>query len=236
MFPNVSLFSAISLLTVSYLIGSIPSTVIASRLAANVDLRQFGSGSAGGTNAIRVLGPVWGLIAGIADVAKGSICAGVVAVAWFQSGVDIVVWKVAAGGAAVVGHIWPIWAGFKGGKGVASGVGVMAAVDLPAAIAFAFLGIASAAVSRYVSVGSMVAAGSLPVVLILQSAVLDRHIHPAVTTFAVAFALLVLYTHRSNLRRLASGTELRLDRTFPAATDGPEPEIVKATDQQTEAT
>ena len=204
--PTISLAV---LFAVSYLIGSIPSTLIASRLTARVDLRNLGSGNAGGTNAIRVLGPVKGIMAGMADVGKGLLCAALPSLVLGPAGSSVTT-AVLSGSFAIVGHIWPVWAGFRGGKGVATCIGVLAWLSIPTTIAFCVIGVVVAFATKYVSIGSMSACASLPIIQLALAAFADSPIKPPVLLFCLAVPLLVVFTHRANLRRLQQGTELRL--------------------------
>lgn len=210
MIHDISTVTIAVLLVASYLIGSIPSTLIASRLTARVDLRDLGSGNAGGTNAIRVLGPVKGVMAGTADVAKGLLCAALPGMLFGSAG-SAVALAVLSGSSAVVGHIWPVWAGFRGGKGVATCIGVLAWLNIPAAILFCGIGLAVMLATKYVSVGSISASISLPVVLLILAAATDDPVQMPVLLFCLAVPFLVLFTHRSNLHRLRHGTELRFN-------------------------
>ena len=181
-----------------YLAGSLPlSYLLAKR--RGIDLRLSGSGSVGAANVLRTSGVVTGVAAMVLDAAKGAIAA-LVAMRLTNSPAT----PVAAGLAAVIGHLYPVWLRFRGGKGVATSAGVFLVVE-PLAVVIAggafTLGIV---VTRYVSVGSIVGAITLAVAVVLLSAPTE------VVVGAAAAALIVLYRHRGNLARLYAGTERRV--------------------------
>ena len=183
----------------SYLLGSIPFAILAGRWRG-VDLLTHGSGNPGATNAIRVLGPGIGIPVLLADIAKGAVA---VAVFGAAAGGDPRAGLV-CGGAAVVGHVWPVWLRFRGGKGVATAAGAFVALA-PAATGIAALVFAIALVSfRYMSVASMAGAIALPVMLAWRGA--GRPMLAA----SIVIAALVILRHRSNVARLLAGTEHRV--------------------------
>ncbi|OAT86406.1 glycerol-3-phosphate 1-O-acyltransferase PlsY [Desulfotomaculum copahuensis] len=181
----------------SYLIGSVPVGYLLGR-ARGVDIRQRGSGNIGATNAWRVLGPAAGTAALLGDAAKGMLA---VFLGRHTGGHGL---EVLTALAALAGHSWPVFLGFKGGKIIATGLGVfLALAPVPALLAL-LIWLAVVAVSRYVSLGSIIAAASLPVwMLALRRPLLD-------TLFAVLAAAIAIYKHRPNIRRLLDGTESRL--------------------------
>lgn len=202
----------------AYLCGSVPFGLLIG-LAKGVDIREAGSGNVGATNAGRVLGRKWGMLCFGLDVAKG---AAPVLVAGFALGyighADLPAadaWRwLAVAAAPVVGHVFPVWLKFKGGKGVATGLGVLLGMypllTLPALGALV-VWIALAAAFRYVSVASMGAAVALPVIAVVTAYTADRtRALLPVLVVTGAIALLVLLRHRSNITRLLSGTESRI--------------------------
>lgn len=216
----------------AYLIGSVPFGLLIG-LARGVDIRQHGSKNIGATNAGRVLGRKWGVLCFVLDALKG---AAPVIVAGKMTGV----WGVAdpapaaslawlgVGVAALIGHMFPVWLRFKGGKGVATGFGAMVAtwpgVTLPAAAAL-LAWIVALKITRYVSVSSCVAACVLPVSL----AALRAMGWPVGGTWTGAWAYLgvttllgamVVWKHRANFARLRAGTEPKVGRPKPAPTPG----------------
>ena len=178
-----------------YAIGSVPIGFLVAQRTRGVDLRRAGSGNVGAANVYRTtsLGIAMAVMA--ADIAKGAT-----AVLLAGDGVA----AVAAGGAAVVGHVYPVWLGFHGGKGVATACGVFGVLSpWPAAIALAAFGM-TVARTRFVSLGSVVAAMVLPVAEWLTPG-------PRAVDIAATFvALLILFRHRGNIARLRSGTERAL--------------------------
>ena len=189
----------IILVVVAYLLGSIPFGYLIVRGKGAGDIRQTGSGGTGATNVSRRAGKAAGVLTLLLDAAKGCVA---VVIAKAVSGDD---WVIAAASiAALVGHIFPVWLGFRGGKGVATGVGiflVLAPIPLLCA-GVVFVGIVL--LTRYVSLGSITAAILIPVLVWVQS---DSQ--PLLTAAVVGSALIV-FAHRGNIQRLAAGTESRI--------------------------
>jgi glycerol-3-phosphate acyltransferase PlsY len=187
---------------VAYLLGSIPFGLILAKLFGGTDLRKKGSGNIGATNVARVVGPLAGILTLIFDVAKG---AAAVLLAERLSN-DSATWMTSAAVAALVGHCYPVWLKFKGGKGVATAAGVFLvlcpAASLGAVILFSLVVI----VWRYVSLGSICAAAAMPLLIYFLWA--PHHAPPLAITFAaLAAALLIIFKHRGNLQRLLEGVE-----------------------------
>lgn len=214
------MFLLATIIILSYLVGSIPTSIIISKLSHGIDIREHGSGNAGGTNVMRVLGWKKGLLVIILDALKGAIA--VVFVARLHYGGlpfqnvspfdDFTLVQIIAGIAAVIGHIWTIFAGFRGGKGIATALGMLimiVTVDMLVALGIFILVVS---ISRYVSLGSILAAVSVPLTLIFRENVLHDHIqsYSTILPFVVALALLVIFTHRKNVIRLLNGTESKL--------------------------
>lgn len=197
---NIRLTLAAILL--AYLLGSIPFGVILAMLFGGTDVRKSGSGNIGATNVARVVGPLAGTLTLICDLAKG---AGAVLLAGKLSG-GSASWMMIAGIAALVGHCFPVWLKFTGGKGVATAGGVFLVVSPPACLAAVVLFLLVVIFSRYVSLGSVSAAAAMPLLVYLLWT--PRHGPPlAVTVGALAAAGLIIYKHRGNLRRLVEGAE-----------------------------
>ena len=184
-----------------YLLGSFPSGYLAGRWCAGVDIRQLGSGSTGATNVLRQVGKGPALMVFLVDVFKGSAA---VILARALLGAGAYGWLVAAGLAALAGHIWPIWLGGKGGKAVATGFGML--LGLVPAVGLACLGVflTSLALSRIVSISSVLAAAALPLLMAGAGA------PGAYLGLGVVAAVMVIWRHRSNLSRLLKGEEPRL--------------------------
>jgi glycerol-3-phosphate acyltransferase PlsY len=209
-------------LFLSYIIGSIPTSIIATKLADAGDIRKFGSGNAGGTNVLRMLGWKIGLAVILFDLFKGVVATYYVPqIFWdphtlpfnnytpFQ---DFTIVQIICGIAAVLGHIWTLFAGFKGGKGVATGAGmILGLAPVEFAVAIVVFTIVFTA-WRYVSLGSILAAMAIPVTLFIRENLFDVDIpgYHTLVYFAIAVSLLITYTHRENIRRLLAGTENKL--------------------------
>lgn len=212
------MLSLVVVVTLSYLLGSIPTAILAARWLRGIDIRQHGSGNAGATNVFRVLGPGPGVAVMLLDALKGVVAVGLIAririageapPAFFGSYGDG--WMmVAAGGAAVLGHIYTLYAGFKGGKGVATGAGVAVALaPVPVLVGAALFGLIVVA-TRYVSLGSLVAAVSLPLTQLVRTLVFGVSVPAPMMWFCAVIPLLILFTHRANIARLLRGTENRI--------------------------
>jgi len=208
-------------IVLSYIVGSIPTSIIASKLLHGMDIRQHGSGNAGGTNVMRVLGWKIGLAVILFDLFMGVAATMFVArLFWdpslpFQNRTpfeDFTVVQIICGVAAILGHVWTLFAGFRGGKGVATGAGMLLAL---APIEFAVAVVIFAAVfssSRYVSLGSIAGAVAFPLTMFFRENVFKVEIHGYHTLifFAIGTSLLLIYTHRENIKRLLRGTENKL--------------------------
>jgi glycerol-3-phosphate acyltransferase PlsY len=189
--------------------GSIPSAVWIGKTFYGIDVREHGSGNAGATNTFRVLGKAAGITVLSMDVLKGLLA--IVLLAWFNpyeaESVAQVNFKLAIGVMAVVGHIFPIFAGFKGGKGVATLLGVVIALHWQAALICIAIFLIIFLTTRYVSLGSMVTAISFPVMFFL----FFRPVPLSLIYFSMVIALLVLITHQKNIERLMRREENRMN-------------------------
>ncbi|PYT81540.1 MAG: acyl-phosphate glycerol 3-phosphate acyltransferase [Acidobacteria bacterium] len=187
---------------VAYFFGSIPFGVILAMLFGGADVRKSGSGNIGATNVVRVVGPLAGALTLILDIAKG---AGAVLLAEKLIS-ESATWMIIAGFSALVGHCFPFWLKFKGGKGVATAAGVFLMLSPLACLAAAILFLLVVIFWRYVSLGSVSAAAAMPLLIYFLWA--PRHAPPlAVIIGTLAMALLIVYKHRGNLQRLVAGTE-----------------------------
>jgi acyl phosphate:glycerol-3-phosphate acyltransferase len=186
----------------AYLLGSIPFGVILARLFGGTDVRKAGSGNIGATNVARVVGPLAGILTLILDAAKG---AAAVLLAGRLSN-DNATWMMIAALAALLGHCFPVWLKFKGGKGVATAAGVFAALCPLACLAAVVLFVLVVIFWRFVSLGSISAAAAMPLLIYFLWA--PHHAPPLVVTIgSLAVALLVIYKHDGNLQRLVEGVE-----------------------------
>jgi len=215
------MLTLIAVLLLGYLVGSFPTAILTGKIVRgwDFDIRHEGSGNAGGTNVFRVLGWQAGLIVTLVDVFKG-----VVATLWVSqwqpfgtSYIDTTVMPILTGLAAVCGHIWTVFANFRGGKGVGTAGGMIIALYPVAAIICLAIFIVVVYLTRYVSVGSMVAALSLPGVLWLTQSLFNYEVPDALFQFSILVGVLMVFTHRKNIRRLIEGTESRFGKPRPAA-------------------
>ncbi|MDD5565075.1 MAG: glycerol-3-phosphate 1-O-acyltransferase PlsY [Thermoanaerobaculaceae bacterium] len=189
-----------AMLVGAYLLGSIPFAWLLVRLAGRGDVRRVGSGNVGATNALRAAGWKVALPIALLDVGKG-----VAAVLLMRAVTPNPDWVAAAGLAAVVGHCFPVWLGFSGGKGVATAAGVFFTLAWPPMLVVLAVWVAVLALVRFVSLASVLAAAAFPVAfyVLVRPGVL-------VETCAVLTAAVVIWRHRANLGRLARGEEPRL--------------------------
>jgi acyl phosphate:glycerol-3-phosphate acyltransferase len=204
----------------SYLVGSIPTSIIVARIKKGIDIRQHGSGNAGGTNVIRVLGWKAGVFVIMMDMAKGLFATIVIARLMygaipFENTTpfdDFTVVQIIAGCSAMLGHIWTLFAGFKGGKGIATAGGMLIGIA-PVEVAVS-LGVFAIVfmISQYVSLGSLSAAVAFPLTMFFRENVflVDIQGYNTLIYFSIAIALLIVFTHRSNIKRLLRGTENRI--------------------------
>lgn len=185
-----------------YLLGTIPTGYILTRWLAGADLRSVESGGTGATNAQRALGWRWGLVVLVGDLAKGAFA--VVLARQLDAGATAV---ALAGAAAVVGHCWPVWLRFRGGKGVATGAGAAMALS-PWALLLIPIVIVPIVLTRYVSLGSLI--GAIAGVAIFAILAWQDVEPRAYVAFATIAALVIWVKHRGNIGRLLSGTERKL--------------------------
>ncbi|MFP4372994.1 MAG: glycerol-3-phosphate 1-O-acyltransferase PlsY [Spirochaetaceae bacterium] len=201
-------------LPIGYLLGSIPTSIIVGKLFFGKDIRAYGSGNAGASNAFRVFGGPAGLGVVAGDIGKGAAAVLIGGLLPAPEAVGPAVVAFAAGAAAVVGHIWTVFARFKGGKGVATAGGVLLAL-YPVSFAGAFLVFLAALVlSGYTSLGSILAALSFPLIMAGVVATGIHEVPPFLRYLSVPLALLILFTHRSNFGRLMRGEENRFERVM----------------------
>jgi acyl phosphate:glycerol-3-phosphate acyltransferase len=192
----------------AYLIGSIPTAVWISRYFFGVDIRDYGSGNSGATNTFRVLGSKWGCIVMSVDVLKGVVATSLYIVLPFymHNEWDRTNLMVGLGLAAVVGHIFPLWADFRGGKGVATLFGMILAIQ--PLVAFYCVGVFLLCLylTRFVSLSSILASIAFAVLILF----IFNEQEPLYRAFAIAVALLVILTHQKNISRLLRGSESKI--------------------------
>jgi glycerol-3-phosphate acyltransferase PlsY len=193
------MFMDLSLLLLAYLLGSLSFGLLLARLSGGVDLRQSGSGNIGATNVARVLGKKIGVLTLLGDCGKGIVA--VVLAQWWGSSPAV---SAAAALSAVLGHIFPVYYGFRGGKGVATALGVLLPTLPVPVLGGGLAWLTIVAIWRYVSVGSILAAVLVPVLAAALA-------YPTPLVYAAAaIAGLVLYKHRSNVQRLLQGREPKI--------------------------
>ncbi len=201
---------------ISYLIGSFPTALLISKTFFKLDIRTAGSGNMGSTNTFRLFGWKWGIVVQIIDLLKGYIHVTIIATSlgaglvfpnatYFE---NITLLKILAGLSAIAGHIWPVFAGFKGGKGINTAAGMILGfvpVDVAIALELFILAVIS---SGYISLGSIVAAFTIPGSLLVRYNILGADIpgYKILIYFSLLIFALVLYTHRANIKILLKGT------------------------------
>ncbi|MCW8803848.1 MAG: glycerol-3-phosphate 1-O-acyltransferase PlsY [Ignavibacteriaceae bacterium] len=204
----------------SYLIGSIPNSILISRAVSGIDIRKHGSGNAGGTNVMRVLGWKYGLLVIILDALKGAIAVVIISRLFYgplpfenvSPFDDFTLVQIIAGMSAVIGHIWTVFAEFKGGKGIATALGMLltlVTIDMLIAVGIFALVVL---ISRYVSLGSIIAAISVPATLFIRENLFHVDIpgYSTLLPFIIGVTLLVIFTHRKNLVRIINGNENKI--------------------------
>jgi glycerol-3-phosphate acyltransferase PlsY len=183
----------------SYLLGSVSFSIVIAKYVKGIDIRQHGSGNAGATNTLRVLGKGPGLLVFFLDIAKG------VAAVWIGHGLGQNAWiPVLCGLAAIVGHNWPIWFRFKGGKGIATTVGVIATLAFVPALCAGIVAIVTIALTRYVSLGSLLFAALTPLFISIF------YFSVPLLCASLLICIFAFVRHRTNIVKLLQGTENKL--------------------------
>ena len=201
------MITTLAKIALGYLLGSISGSLWLGRLRG-VDIRTQGSGNAGGTNAFRTQGPWFGLGVGLIDVGKGALAA------WFgglglAGGTPALIVALLTGAAAAAGHVWPLYHGFRGGKGVAVVIGVLLVLWPAALLVLAGVLLLVLTTTGYVGLGSILAGAALIPAAILFAPEAERTVWLIATVVIAAF---ILFTHRGNVQRLRAGTEHRFER------------------------
>lgn len=189
----------------AYAVGSIPFGYLIMRQAGQGDIRSVGSGNVGATNVARTAGVAAGALTFFLDAAKGALAV------WLAAQITggSVIWMIAAALGAMLGHIFPVWLSGRGGRGVSTGVGAFLLICWPAVVAAIVIWLAVISVSRYVSLASIMAAASLPLLMYFLYA--PGHAPSYVVTVGTTIAsLMIILKHRANIARLMSGTENRV--------------------------
>ena len=193
----------ISIILISYLLGSIPTGFLIGKYLKNIDLRLIGSGSTGATNVLRNVGKWPALFVFIFDVGKGLIA---VKIAQYYADQGLI--EVLAGISAISGHIWPIWLKGKGGKAVATGLGMFLALSWKVGLASLGIFLIVLAKSKFVSLSSISAALLLPILMFFN---IGNFIHPYFI-ISLIVSLLVIWKHRTNIHRLIKGEESKINQ------------------------
>lgn len=207
----LSIYS-ISALILAYLFGSIPTAVWIGQAFYNVDVREYGSGNAGATNTFRVLGKKAGIPVMLLDILKGwtatnlAYVIGVSTTGPYNS-VAFVNYELALGIAAVMGHLFPVFAGFRGGKGIATLFGMILAINLPAALLCVCVFIVTLLITRYVSLSSILAGFTYPLGVTFIFPVYIK----SVIIYGMCICVLILVTHQKNIERLLKGKESKVN-------------------------
>lgn len=199
----------------AYLLGSLIGSLLVGQLRGGVDIRKLGSGNAGGTNALRTQGLSFAVWVMIIDIGKGWLAAGLLPSLPLPGiGIDPQVdrtWlAVACATAVVLGHVYPVWYGFRGGKGAATLIGVLVGLKPVALLPVFAVWLAVVMVTGFVGLATMIAVASFP----LYVAITESVPAPALLTFGCAMTLFVCYTHRANIERMRTGTESRAKRLW----------------------
>ncbi|MEO1022519.1 MAG: glycerol-3-phosphate 1-O-acyltransferase PlsY [Bacteroidota bacterium] len=233
----VALFSV---LFISYLLGSIPSSLWVGKLAKGIDIREHGSGNAGTTNTFRVLGARYGIVVFAMDFLKGFVASFWVSQQAFrfeewvgQGPIAPPGWEddaflmIMCGVISVVGHMFPIFSGFKGGKGVATACGMLFGIEpISISIAFSLFGVI-VYITRYVSLASVIATFIYPLTLVIMRYQFGYRVDGSIIIFGALIASGIIFKHRSNIKRLLSGTENRF-KSEKKTESRQEPETVEA--------
>lgn len=192
------------IILLSYLIGCFSSAYFLGKISKNIDIRSYGSGNAGATNALRVLGKKMGILTFILDILKGVIA---VFLGQFILGFS---GGLLASIFVVLGHNFPIFLGFKGGKGVATSLGVLLILNWQTGLICLLIGVVFIVITKYVSLGSVMASITAPIVIVLTSDSIDKSLY--LTTLLLA--LLSIFRHRANIIRLCRGEENKLGKNI----------------------
>jgi acyl phosphate:glycerol-3-phosphate acyltransferase len=215
--PIVRLF-IVTLL--GYLVGSIPTGVIVSRLFFGFDIREKGSGNMGSTNVFRVLGVRWGVLVQVIDVLKGLVAVSLIAFLFHGEQIpfenrtpfeDMTIIKIICGLSAVIGHIYSVFVKFKGGKGVNTAAGMLIGIAPVEVAVIVGVFILTLTISGYVSLGSILAAMALPITMVVRYNIFNVNIegYHTVVYFLIGLSVLVIFAHRANVQRLMTGSENR---------------------------
>tara|TARA_B100001971_G_scaffold174237_1_gene167444 strand:- start:908 stop:1534 length:627 start_codon:yes stop_codon:yes gene_type:complete len=200
------------LVPIAYLVGSLPFGLIAGKIVTGTDIRDFGSGKTGMTNVLRTAGPVPAALVLLLDMGKAVVAVVVARILFDSTGAE-----AAAAVTVMIGHNWPVFVQFRGGRGIASGYGGLLILSWPAFIVATLVGVSLIAGTRYVSLGSITAAVLGSLVLIITAA--TGHAPMAYIWFGVFGTALVVVRHKDNIHRLLQGTEPKIGQRANLAVD-----------------
>ncbi|HHP7237224.1 glycerol-3-phosphate 1-O-acyltransferase PlsY [Longibacter sp.] len=218
------MISLVIVLLLSYIVGSIPGSLWSSKLLYGIDVRKHGSGNAGATNTFRVVGWQAGVVATIVDMGKGAFAAGVLPL-WAAFGAfpsfgiaaeSGVIVALLCGLAAVTGHMFPVFARFRGGKGVNTAAGILLALTPVSTLLAMLVFVLVLGTTRYVSLSSILAAIAFPTIVAVRKYVFDADLTASLLIFGIVVGVAIVVAHQSNIRRLIAGNENRVSSFKPA--------------------
>ena len=224
------MLSTVTVILISYLMGSVPSAIWVGKIFKGVDVREHGSGNAGTTNTFRVLGVPFGVTVFVMDFMKGfipSFWLSVLAFDLFSGPLAPPLWdveaflKISCGLFAVVGHMFPVFANFKGGKGAATACGMLFGVEPISISISAAIFVLTILATKYVSLASMLASFFYPITLLVMRYVLGIDIDGSIIIFSILVATGIIYRHKSNIQRLKDGTESKVGKKKPENEEQP---------------
>ena len=200
-------------LVLAYLIGSIPTAVWIGKIFYNLDVREHGSGNAGATNTFRILGKAAGIPVLIFDILKGILAISLATTLgdYIKGGDSLINLKIALGVSAFLGHLYPIYVGFRGGKGVATMLGIIISLNYPSALLAVAVFIIVFKISKYVSLSAMIAAYSYPVFILA----IYKSNSPTMVVFSLLVAVIITITHQKNIERLFNNNESKISLFKP---------------------
>ncbi len=206
------MLNLILIAVLSYLIGSVPFSIIVTRLIKGIDIREYGSKNAGASNVFRVLGPVPGILALLLDATKGLLAVQLITKISLGSAVNLdpVYLKLLAAVSATLGHVYTIFAGFKGGKGIGTGAGaLLGLIPREVGLSLTVFGL-MVGLTRYISLGSLAAATFISLLVLVEKFILKVEIPLILILVCWGLTGLVFYTHRENICRLLNKTEHKI--------------------------
>ncbi len=210
---NNMLISAVVIAILSYLLGSVPFSIIICRVWKGIDIRDYGSKNAGFTNVYRVIGPLPAVIVLILDVCKGMAAVLLITQISLDSvSLSLIDLKLIAGFSVILGHVFPVFSGFRGGKGIATGLGALLSI-IPLEVALALiLFVLTVAITRYVSLGSLSATMFIFLALIFERYYLKYEVPSELILMMFFLTAFIFFNHRGNIKRLLAGTENKFGR------------------------